>query len=218
LYSNKTRLAIYRKPFLSLALFFFCISSGFAQIVEKGNASLEAYFGAPDIYKIVFRSALGNSVYNVNTRAQGPFGARFDYMLSKRIGIGADIWYVNTTINGIYNPTNTTTAAANNIYFDGKLMRINLVPRLTIHLSKHDKFDPYFHAGVGFLYSRFQFSSTNKSAYNEKNPLGPIAFRVGMGLKYYFTPELGAVIDAGLGGPLISIGFFKCWRKDEDTY
>jgi hypothetical protein len=190
----------------------------FSQIVSKGSTSAEIYYGYPDWWKIIFRSYTGSSgVYNINTRGQGPIGLRLEHLLSKRVALGLDVWYVNTRITGIYNPSGSLSAS-NSISFNANLTRVNVIPRMTIHLSRHSKFDPYVHFGVGYLYSKYVFNSSNKAVYNVDNPLPKITGRVGMGLKYYFNPGVGMVVDVGLGGPLISIGFFKRWlKKDEDN-
>ncbi len=188
---------------------------GHSQIVVKKSTTVEVYYGYPDWWKIIFRAATGSSgIYNINTRGQGPIGLRLDHILTKRMGLGLDVWYVNTNITGIYNPSKVISAS-NNVSFNANLTRVNAILKMTIHLAKHDKFDPYLHFGIGYLYSRYNFNSTNRSVYNQDNPLPQVTGRVGMGLKYYFNPEIGMLIDVGLGGPLISIGFFKRWLKKE---
>ena len=190
--------------------------TGYSQIVERKSTTVEVYVGYPDWWKILFKSVLGSSgAYNINTKGQGPFGFRLDHILTNRIGLGLDMWYANTRITGIYNPSNTVTKA-NNITFDANLLRLNAIAKMTIHLAKSNKFDPYVHFGFGYLYSRYNFNSSNKAVYNVDNPLPQITGRAGIGLKYYATPELGFVLDVGVGGPLISIGVFKRWLKKDE--
>ncbi|MBC7389228.1 MAG: hypothetical protein H7329_08470 [Opitutaceae bacterium] len=190
----------------------------YSQIVAKKSTTIEVYYGYPDWWKLIYRSFTGSSgVYNINTKGQGPIGVRLDHILTRRLGLGLDVWYVNTNITGIYNPSKTLSST-NNVSFNANLTRVNAILKMTIHMAKHGKFDPYFHFGVGYLYSKYNFNSTNKAVYNVNNPLPQITGRVGMGLKYYFNPDIGMVIDVGLGGPLISIGVFKRWLKKEKVY
>ena len=204
-----------RHIFITITLVLSIIISGNTQIVERHSTSLEVYYGYPDTYTLLYRSVLGSQgITRVTTKGQGPFGARFEHVLSRRIGIGLDLWYVNTKITGIYTPNNNISAS--NVSFTANLARLNALVRVTFHLARHEKFDPYVHVGLGYLYSQFNFQSSSRS--NRDNPLLPISARAGMGLKYYFTPEIGAVVDVGFGGPFISVGFFKRWlKKDENN-
>ena len=34
----------------------------------------------------------------------------------------------------------------------------------------------------------------------------PVAFRLGIGLRYYFIENLGVCVEAGIGGPLVQAG------------
>lgn len=120
-----------------------------------------------------------------------------------------DIWYVKTSFAGIY----TSSSTPSNVYFHGNLTRVNFLPRMVVHLAEHDKLDPYIHFGLGYLYSRMYFLSTNQAVYDESNPLPAVTFRFGMGLKYYFSPDFGGFVDVGLGGALVSFGLFKRWRE-----
>lgn len=129
-------------------------------------------------------------------------------MVTRRVGLGMDIWYVKTSFSGVY-----TNTANPNVYFHGNLTRVNFLPRMTIHLAEHDKLDPYIHFGLGYLYSKLYFMSTNKSVYDEDNPLPAVTLRFGMGAKYYLTPDFGCFVDVGIGGPLVSLGIFKRWRE-----
>lgn len=188
--------------------------SGFVsgQIVEKKASTFEAYYGMPDWWNSLFRSALGSGIYSINMSSQGPWGARYEYTFSSRVGVGVDIWYVKTSFSGIYR-NNSSLTPQSNIYFNGHLTRINILPRMIFHFSKHEKIDPYAHVGLGFLYSRYQFESSNRRAFDETNPLPFVTFRMGMGVKYYLSPDFGGFVDVGLGGPLISAGVFIRWRK-----
>jgi len=183
-----------------------------AQIVEKNATSLELYYGFPDWWQSLLRYGLSSNIYSITMNSSGPFGGRFEHNVTKRVGIGMDIWYVKTSFSGIYTttPSNTTSS---NVYFHGNLARVNFLPRVTVHLAEHDKLDPYVHFGLGYLYSKLYFQSTNKSVYDESNPLPAVTFRFGMGVKYYFTPDFGGFVDVGLGGALVSFGLFKRWRE-----
>jgi hypothetical protein len=166
----------------------------------------------PDWWRSLLRYELSSNVYSLNTQSVGPWGARYEYMLNRRIGFGIDAWYVSTSFTGLYSQTNAS-GPPSIISFNGKLSRINAIGRMTIHLSTHEKFDPYVHFGLGYLYSTYHFVSTSKSVYDETNPLPSFTFRVGMGLKYYFSQDFGTFIDVGIGGPLVSFGLFTRWRK-----
>ena len=184
--------------------------------MQRKSHSVDAYFGAPDWWHSLLRQDLSSNVYTLNIRSVGPWGIRYDYMLNRRVGIGADIWYVATSFSGGYKQAGTATTPSTNVSFSGKLTRINGIAKMTLHLSNHEKLDPYVHFGLGYLYSNLNFQSTNKAIYNETDPLPILAFRLGMGVKYYFSPDFGAVLDVGFGGPLVSIGLFTRWRKAWD--
>ncbi len=185
------------------------------QIVQRKSNTVEVYYGIPDWWHSWLRYDLNSNVYSLNIQSTGPWGARYEHMLNRRVGLGADIWYVSTSFTGLYNQTSTSGTSPNSsiVSFNGKLSRLNALLRMTLHLSSHEKLDPYVHFGFGYLYSNYHFQSTNKSVYDQSNALPPVTIRFGMGLKYYFSQDFGTFIDVGIGGPLVSIGIFTRWRK-----
>jgi hypothetical protein len=83
------------------------------------------------------------------------------------------------------------------------------------HFVRTDKIDVYFATKAGY-YNRSFGMVTNDPNYHLSLSLGdPIAFRLEIGMRYYFTENIGIHANLGFpGGPLVAAGVsFKFGTK-----
>lgn len=182
-----------------IALFSFQPSAK-AQVYEKGDFVLNAFYGSPSIATLYSKSFL--DAYDINDFYYlGPVGAHPEFLLTKRIGVGAEISY-SSTIFDFYDYS---------FYYKYSISRIRVMPRFSIHLGSSTKFENHFSLAVGYRSTMVNITSDNTDlaevqAYEDdlKDVLGlysfPIGLRITWGCKYFVTENLGLSFDIGLGG------------------
>ncbi|MEY4141613.1 MAG: hypothetical protein RL110_985, partial [Bacteroidota bacterium] len=150
------------------------------------------------------------------------YGGRFEYMMSDKVGVGADI---NYEVSGFsykfddiaYDANGSPMFDANGDYlittyqtkYSAKKLRAMF--RLNYHFVQSEKVD---------MYSSFAGGYKNVNRVSETNPsnssvsdaqlngaLIPVAFRIAVGAKVYFTQNIGAHVELGaFGGGLLQAG------------
>jgi opacity protein-like surface antigen len=78
------------------------------------------------------------------------------------------------------------------------------------HFVNTDVLDVYGMAGAGYKNRNFTFSSTDPNYIEEtiSGTLIPVSLRVGLGMRYFFTDNIGLNLALGLGqGGIINGGF-----------
>ena len=175
-----------------------------AQAVSEGDVLIDVYGGGPNIVTSIIKTQIANSDIYSNIQVNGVpcFGGRVSYMVADNISVGIDGNYTSTLIT--YTDTSVSTPYNYNLY----IPRVRIMARFEFHFNASEDFDFYLPIGVGFNSTKLKFTSNDPYAVNVSNPtLLPIAFRLGIGGRYFFTDNLGLNLEFGLGGgPLVEGG------------
>lgn len=177
----------------------FTTTSSMAQgnCVEKGTVLIDAFYGFPyfngTLLKAAYRDSLGN---NNQVRNLNHFGGKFEIMLSDKMGVGLEGTWASATVRymGSYNQ----------IYTAG-VDKIRILAKMSFHFATSDKVDPYLTWGLGYKNTNV-YTTEPSSVNNISLNLVPIAFRIGIGMRYFFTDIVGVHAEVGLGGPLMQGG------------
>lgn len=184
----------------------FLLNTANAQAVTKGNVIIDAYYGFPNLYKTTFKAAYANSgsEKNVEIGGIGPVGGRVEYMLADKIGLGLDVGFSNVNINF----TEWDSYDARDYEYDYGTQKLGVMVTFNYHFLNVDKFDAYAMAGAGYGKRTFSFSSTDPDYVDEKvEGLLPVAMRIGAGMRYFFTDNIGANVAIGIGqGGILNAG------------
>jgi len=179
-----------------------CSSSFFsnAQAVNQGEIITDIYSGGPNLYTSVLEAIYINSGNEEDIVFGGIpiIGGRFSYMATDKISIGAELNYTTTTID----------YRTNNYTYNITVPRIRAMLRFELHFGQSDQFDFYWPIAAGYNSTRYNFT-TNDPNYKEETvkSLIPLAFRTGLGGRYFITPNIGLNLELGLGGgPIIEGG------------
>lgn len=192
---------------LSIALTFMFTSVGMqqnakAQAVEQGNVIIDAYYGWPNLYTTVMKTAynLGGES-DVKIKGVGPLGGRVEYMVAERIGMGVEVNFAQSSLDW------TDNNSGENYTYSVSSNRLRALLRFNYHFAGSDKFDSYFAVGAGYKNTSITAKSTDPN-FEEASLSGliPVATRIGVGGRYYFTDNIGLSAEIGLGGPLVSAG------------
>lgn len=177
-----------------------------AQAVEQGNVIIDTYYGFPNLYTTVFKSTYANSGTETNLEigGLGPVGLRAEYMVADKIGVGLDIGFNNSHVNYSEETTvyNSTTGNYDPVTYDYNFstQKIGVMATLNYHFLDNDKVDAYGVFGAGYGQRSYKFESTDPDYVNEEiKGLIPVAMRIGVGMRYFFTDNIGLNLGLGFG-------------------
>lgn len=191
-------------------------SNASAQALEEGNVSIDLYYGFPNLYNAVFEALVtGTNSTNVDAGGIGPVGIRGEYMLADKVGLGIDVAYSNAHVSTDYTTTvyNTTTQTYDDVIYEEKFATTKIGAMITFnyHFIDHDALDFYGIVGAGYKNRSFKYTSTDPLSVEDSWDFGttliPVAFRMGVGLRYFFTDNIGINLGVGFGqGSIINGG------------
>lgn len=171
--------------------------------IQKGDILVDAYYGGPYLLGIITKMAFdslnkqGNAVSNFHNYNQ--FGLNFQYMLNDKIDIGVEYTHALATFNYLEN----------NLLYTAGIRKQRVLAKMNVHFATSQKVDPYMTFGAGFSSSKLFSNEPGTSTVDLQSLsilFAPVSFRVGIGLRYFFTPKFGLNGEIGLGGPLMQAG------------
>lgn len=191
---------------MTITSLLFGTSTATAQAVEEGNVIVDLYYGFPNLYTAVFKATYANSGSEVDLRigGLGPIGFRGEYMVADKVGVGLDVGFNNSFVSYSENTTeyNTTTGNYDPVTYDYdfKTSKIGVMATFNYHFLDNDKVDAYVVFGAGYGNRTFKFTSTDPD-YVSTDIKGaiPVASRIGVGMRYFLTDNIGLNMGIGFG-------------------
>jgi opacity protein-like surface antigen len=184
--------------------------------VSKGKFIIDAYYGYPYLVgsyvnQLVTESGSSSSIDVTNLNH---LGGRFEYMLNNTIGLGFEYTYASVTAKyaetySMYNNSTNQYEDHTDMYKVG-INKQRMLAKINIHFATSKYLDPYATAGIGYKKTNVYSNNINdqdlvNEVYGALN-IVPVAFRMGIGMRYYFIKNMGIGIEAGIGGPAVQIG------------
>lgn len=176
----------------------FMNTATFAQgnCVEKGTVIVDAFYGFPYINGTLLKAAYTDSVGNSNqVKNLNHFGGKVEIMVSDKIGVG---------LEGTYAMASVRYPSGGQIYTAG-INKLRVLAKFNLHFATGESIDPYFTCGIGYKNTKVYDDYPN-SATNITLNIVPIAFRAGIGMRYFFSDIVGVHAEVGLGGPIMQGG------------
>lgn len=214
-----------KKIFTLIGAIALSISGVNAQMpVTQGNFIIDAYAGVPNWANSLLYNQYDNSNSSAtavsNYKVVGSmlsYGGRAEYMVADNFGVGVDINYEVSGfnydyLNSVYDTvTFTTTTVPYNYNYSAKKLRV--MARLNYHFVQNDRVDVYAGFAGGYKNVKREATETNTITNTETNDasitgaLIPVALRLSIGTRIYFTNNIGAMIELGaFGGGLLQFG------------
>lgn len=184
-------------------------------MLEAGDGVVEAGLGFPNLMPTVqdaggfFHS--GFDLFDNDTRSIGQLIFKGEYMMADNFGVIAAVNYGYFAIHSEsewleYNPE-TASYITHQYYYKTNVHKFRLTAGFNIHLVRTKTVDSYvgFMAGTKKALTSYE---TNDPSVNEQPQafVIPFALRVHYGVRLFFTENIGANLELGLGGPTISLG------------
>lgn len=197
-------------------------TASFAQTqTEAGNIIIDPYIGVPNWANSLFYNNYDTdqtegeqsnvSNYRVNG-GQLSYGGRLEYMISDNFGIGADVNYEVSGFNFDYDDIDTATNQMTQFNYDYTAKKLRAMFRLNYHFVQTDRMDAYAGFAGGYKYvSRMAYeeniSTGQRTELDGPGALIPVAIRLSVGTRFYFTDNIGAHVELGaFGGGLLQFG------------
>ena len=143
----------------------------------------------------------GVSVKNLNHIC-----GKAEYMVTDKVSVGLEYTYAQVAFS-YQDYSNNGTGIV--ITYNDLIVKQRALITMGVHFGESDKFDPYLAFGVG--YKGLNYRTSNPNANSLKDAIDaykaiPVAFRTAFGFRYFFTENIGANAEVGIGGPLLQAG------------
>ncbi len=164
--------------------------------IKQYDIVADGFYGYPFFMGVLLKKFLSDTLHLTKVRNFNHVGLKMEYMFWQQIGIGAEYTYALVTgiaRHGVYGKS----------YIIG-ISRRRILLRFNYHYNITEKWDQYLTAGLG--YANTQVFTNYPGIKPETVKIPPVAFRVGIGVRYFIKENFGINAEAGLGGPLIQLG------------
>lgn len=176
------------------------------QAFEQGNIIISAGYGYGSkglIVRLIEEEIGANA--NFSSKYLGPIVGKFEYGASDKVGVGISFNYKSFDLSySDYGSVDTVS-----IYKAGyKGAQMSVLARMNLHFGTTEKVDWYWGLGLGYRSGSRTFYSdepNGSSSLSFKNFI-PIGFETTVGMRYFFTPNIGIYIEAGLAQALAQGG------------
>ncbi len=174
--------------------------------VTTGNVIIDPYIGFPQS-NATRSEPTGAMNYKLNGGLLS-YGGRVEYMVAENFGVGVDVNYVKSGNNYDYNDTlySVNTGMYDSLVsynYDYTAQKTRIIARLNYHFVQNDRVDAYVGFGAGYKFAKRVWTLEDPNASYDANldkALVPVAFRVAIGTRIYFTENIGAMLELGAGG------------------
>ena len=192
--------------------------SASSQAISQGSTVAEVYYGFPNLYKTTLEALAADDAVNTSIGGYGPVGVRGEYLLSEKFGIGVDFMINNTSLTYDYigyeysgqdadgNWLYATDANGNLIEttYEDKVSttKIGFMATLNYHIINTDRIDFCFTAGAGYKNRSWKYDSTDPAYVTDESVSStviPVAARIALNTRIFFTENIGANIGVGVG-------------------
>jgi opacity protein-like surface antigen len=188
------------------------VNAAHSQAFDEGTKVFSLGYGFPNFTKSVFKALSSSSVDgSTKVTGAGPIHFRFEYGLSETWGIGASINFANAAWEDTYTGTffNPNGVNETKTYTDKWARRaLSALVRFNKHFPISDKADVYSGIGLGYNSVKNTYTSTNPDGvqFDLNNKILPIGFEWTVGLRFYFTDNIGAYVEGGFAKSILQFG------------
>lgn len=188
--------------------------------VEQGKILVDGYVGGPNLATTILKIALRNedikndlNLTSSSVKGLIPLGIKGEYMVNNWLGLGLDFNHARTSV------TVAGTDSIGQAYdLAIKLPRNRILATSNFHFGRGNKVDWYGTVGLGValttakLTGDYQTSDPDLAAgidalkNSVRNTGVGIGYRLGVGMRYFFTPRIGLNLELGTGGPAFKGG------------
>lgn len=173
-----------------------------AQSLQKGDNTINLYYGV-SLSNAIIKAFASVDQLNLQTSSQGPVGLVYEYMLTNGIGLGAEFGYLKGEFS--FQEQIPFTNQLYDYEFNYTSIRAQL--RSNFHFIRRESFNAYALVSLGANSLKYTYV-TNDPFYIPDIDLSILAlsFKTGLGLRYFFTQNIGLHLELALGAPVLCGG------------
>lgn len=164
--------------------------------IEQGTILIDAFYGGPYFNGALIKSAYSADSLNSTPHNYNQFGAKVEYLVNDKLGLGIEGTYALATVDYRGNDLK---------YYTAGMSKYRVLAKMNYHFATGEHIDPYLTWGVGYKSTKI-YTNEPGGVKDINVNLIPLAFRAGIGMRYFFTDALGVNAEVGLGGPMIQAG------------
>lgn len=187
-------------------------NDGSEKCIGEGKFIVDGYYGYPYVMGSLIKDYYGSNNGNLGDEKvvnYNHMGGKFEYLINDMVGMGIDYTYAKAlyTYTDSYYTTVNGQSTIKYDRFTESLTKQRFLLRVNVHFATTAELDPYATAGVGYKQTIFKTNNPNNYNYDLSfyNAF-PVAFRLGAGLRWFFTDNIGVNVEAGIGGPAVQGG------------
>lgn len=168
---------------------------------RQGAVVISAGYGyGGGLIKTIIKEYEDESNYNFSSL--GPVHFRGEMGLSDNIGLVLSINH--NSWKATWQHTDETGTIR--YYDEFKRTVTSFLGRINVHFATTDQLDPYFGIGAGYRSVDYSFTSTDLNYDRSvKSPFN-IGFETTLGLRYYFTENIGVYTELGFSQSIVQGG------------
>ncbi len=198
----------FMKKFRIIALFFTVFMLSFnsvnAQIYPQGSVNFSVGYGAVS-YEYLLLKVFTNDIKNLNTSISGPLYLKGEYAVADNFTLGLNVNYTNITGSFSLDSASLVGKYAGNI----GLRSTSIIGRANYTIPfAEDRAGFMIGAGLGYRGLTANYTDSDPRTPVDGGisiPL-PITGEFTIGLRYYFTENIGAYVETGITRSLIQGG------------
>jgi hypothetical protein len=180
--------------------------------IDKGDITLTPSVGFPNFLAISLKNTYELSDQKkdlLRIRKSIPIGMIASYHIGNNLSVGGEISYESSQIKWRENETlvgNDSTSIKGDHYYLLNASRIRFLVLLDYHFIIRKKSDWYFGFGLGYSHNPIKLETDATSTSNVSPCFFPVTAKTKIGFNYYLARSIAINAEAGIGGPLLSIG------------
>jgi opacity protein-like surface antigen len=198
-----------KKIVISFTLLLFATGISQAQkekAMTKGENSVNVYYGY-SISRSVYTSIATSGSENLKVSGLGPIGIMYEHMLSDVVGLGVEFGYTQTKVGWQLDSYEYSTGKNVTYDYNYSFSTIRAMARANFHFLKIRSFDMYGLVSMGYRQTTLSYTTTDPfftgGSYKSLIPFG---IKPGLGMRYFFTENIGINLELALGTPALGGG------------
>lgn len=167
----------------------------------QGSSTFTIGYGFPNIGKSILKIGNSAGVTDSKITGVGPLHAKYEYAVSDKVGVGVSVGYVS------FADEYTQNSGGPTYKYKDAITSLGILARFNYHFGGNDKVDPY--VGIGAGYNNWSLKTTTNDPDGTGNSITipiKVGFEGGVGVRYYFTPNIGAYAELGYGKSILQGG------------
>jgi len=173
---------------------------------KKGLNTVNVYYGV-SVFNNIYKNVAKSNGVDLKYSGFGPIGIMYEHFVTDKIGIGVEFGYNTFKISSNYEGTDQNFNVV--VYEQSWTFNtFRAMGRANFHFSSNKNFDAYFLVAAGYRNSSFVYKNSDPldNTKVDFNNIIPFGIKPGLGIRYFFTGNIGLHAEVALGSPLISGG------------